>query len=104
MPRFAPENYARNLQLLPPYLALAREAACSPAQLALAWLLQKAPHIIPIPGTTRLEHLQDNMGALQVRLDAGLVQRLEALINQQTVSGPRYNEQSSREVDTETWA
>jgi hypothetical protein len=44
------------------------------------------------------------MGALQVRLDAGLVQRLEALINQQTVSGPRYNEQSSREVDTETWA
>ncbi len=104
MPRFSAAHWAANQALLPAYRALAQEAGCTPAQLALAWLLQKAPHIIPIPGTTRLEHLQDNMGALQVRLDAGLVQRLEALINQQTVSGPRYNEQSSREVDTETWA
>ena len=104
MPRFSAAHWAANQALLPAYRALAQEAGCTPAQLALAWLLQKAPHIIPIPGTTRLEHLQDNMGALQVRLDAGLVHRLEALINQQTVSGPRYNEQSSREVDTETWA
>ena len=52
MPRFAPDNYAANLKLLPPYKALAKEAGCTPAQLALAWLLHKAPHIIPIPGTT----------------------------------------------------
>ena len=61
MPRFSPENYAANLKLLPPYKALAREAGCTPAQLALAWLLHKAPHIIPIPGTTSVEHLREDL-------------------------------------------
>ena len=56
MPRFSPDNYAANLKLLPAYKAVARDAGCSPAQLALAWLLHKAPHIIPIPGTTSVEH------------------------------------------------
>ena len=62
MPRFAPENYAANLRLLPPYKALAQEAGCTPAQLALAWLLHKAPHIIPIPGTTSVAHLRREPG------------------------------------------
>ena len=101
MPRFAPDNLAANLRLLPGYNALAREAGCSPAQLALAWLLHKAPHIIPIPGTTSLAHLQDDLGADGVQLAPGLVERLDALVNQQTVTGDRYPEQSSREVDTE---
>src|SRR5205085_1701990 len=52
MPRFEPENHAQNLRLLPAYRELAREAGCTPAQLALAWLLHKAPNIVPIPGTT----------------------------------------------------
>jgi len=101
MPRFSPENYAANLQLLPPYKALAQEAGCTPAQLALAWLLHKAPHIVPIPGTTSIEHLHDNLGAMNVRLDAGLLARLEALVNQRTVTGHRYSAQSASEVDTE---
>ncbi len=101
MPRFAPENYAANLQLLPPYQALAREAGCTPAQLALAWLLHKAPHIIVIPGTTSVAHLQEDLGAADVRLSPALIERLEALINQETVHGNRYNEQSRIEVDTE---
>lgn len=101
MPRFSPENYAANLKLLAPYKALAQEASCTPAQLALAWLLHKAPHIVPIPGTTSVEHLHDNLGALNVRLDAGLLARLEALINQRTVTGHRYSAQSASEVDTE---
>ncbi len=101
MPRFFPDNYAANLKLLPPYKALAKEADCSPAQLALAWLLHKAPHIVPIPGTTSVEHLREDLGAADVKLDAGLLARLEALINQETVSGNRYSEQSRREVDTE---
>jgi aryl-alcohol dehydrogenase-like predicted oxidoreductase len=50
MPRFSPENYAANLKLLPPYKDLAREAGCTPAQLALAWLLHKAPYVIPHSG------------------------------------------------------
>jgi len=101
MPRFSPENYAKNLKLLPAYKALAQEAGCTPAQLALAWLLQKAPHIIPIPGTTSVEHLREDLAAADVVLEVGLVRRLEALINQDTVAGPRYSAQSAGEVDTE---
>jgi aryl-alcohol dehydrogenase-like predicted oxidoreductase len=101
MPRFEPANYAKNLALLPGYKALAREAGCTPAQLALAWLLHKGDDIVPIPGTTSVEHLRENIAAAGVRLSAGLLARLEAHINQQTVHGNRYSEQSRREVDTE---
>jgi aryl-alcohol dehydrogenase-like predicted oxidoreductase len=103
MPRFSPENYARNLQLLPAYRELAREAGCTPAQLALAWLLHKRPFIVPIPGTTRVDHLVEDVRAADVKLDSRVLQRLETLINQHTVTGNRYNEQSNREVDTEVF-
>jgi aryl-alcohol dehydrogenase-like predicted oxidoreductase len=103
MPRFAPENYAANLQLLAPYRAIASEVGCTPAQLALAWLLHKGEHIIPIPGTTRVAHLMDDLGAVNVTLGADVMARLEALINEKTVSGSRYNEQGNREVDTEAF-
>ena len=103
MPRFLPDNYAANLTLLPAYTALAQEAGCSSAQLALAWLLHKAPHIIPIPGTTSVEHLHDDLGAAGIALSADLLAQLEALINQQTVTGPRYSVQSTNEVDTEDY-
>ena len=101
MPRFAAENYAANLKLLPPYKALAQEASCTPAQLALAWLLHKAPHILPIPGTTSVEHLQEDLAAVSVALSPELLAKTESLINQQTVRGNRYNDQSRGEVDTE---
>ncbi|MDB5928334.1 MAG: aldo/keto reductase [Polaromonas sp.] len=104
MPRFSPENHAVNLRLLPRYQAIAQEVGCTPAQLALAWLLHKAEHIIPIPGTTSVQHLQDNLGAAGVALGADVMARLEALINQQTVVGNRYSEQANCEVDTEAFA
>ena len=103
MPRFAPDNYAANLKLMPAFQAIAKEAACTPAQLALAWVLHQGEHIIAIPGTTRVEHLQDNLGAANVQLDAGILQRLDALINEKTVVGNRYNDQANREVDTEVF-
>jgi len=103
MPRFAPEAYARNLALLPPYKALAQAARCTPAQLALAWLLHKAPHIVPIPGTTSVAHLHEDLAAADVALAPEVIDQLEALINEQSVSGPRYNAQSASEVDTETF-
>lgn len=103
MPRFTPDNYAANLKLLPAYKALAQEAGCSPSQLALAWLLHKGDNIIPIPGTTSVAHLLDDLGAVDVQLDAGLMARLEALINQNTVLGNRYNAQANSEVDTEVF-
>jgi len=101
MPRFDADNWSRNTQLLPAYQALADEAGCTPAQLALAWLLHQGEHIIPIPGTTRVDHLADNLGAVDVSLSPALLARLDALINQRTVVGSRYNPQANLDADTE---
>jgi aryl-alcohol dehydrogenase-like predicted oxidoreductase len=104
MPRFTPAHWAANQRLLPAYRAIAAEVGCTPAQLSIAWLLHKAPHILPLPGTGNVDHLRENNGADGVKLSADVMQRLDALINQQTVSGSRYSEQSNREVDTEVFA
>jgi len=104
MPRFTPENYAANFKLFAPYNRLAQEAGCSPAQLALAWLLHKDTHIVPIPGTTSVSHLHDDIGASDVKLSTDLIAKLDALINEKTVQGSRYNAQSNSEVDTENFA
>ncbi len=104
MPRFAPAAYAANLLLLPGYLSVAKEVGCSPAQLALAWLLAQGEHVIPIPGTSQIAHLEDNVGAAEVRLSAAQVQRLDAVINRHTVQGPRYNPASQADVDTEDFS
>jgi aryl-alcohol dehydrogenase-like predicted oxidoreductase len=101
MPRFAPEAFARNLALLPAYEALAAEASCTPAQLALAWLLAQGEDIIPIPGTTSLAHLHDDLGAASVQVAPALLARAEALISRSSVVGRRYNAQAESEVDTE---
>lgn len=103
MPRFAPGNYAANLKLFPAYRAIAQEADCTPAQLALAWLLHQGEDIIPIPGTTRVEHLHDDLSAVKVQLSPDVLARLDTLINENTVQGSRYNEQGNREVDTEVF-
>jgi aryl-alcohol dehydrogenase-like predicted oxidoreductase len=101
MPRFEPPNYAANLALLPPYLALAAELRCTPAQLALAWLLHRGPQVLPIPGTTRVDHLHENLGANDVVLTPEVMARLDALIGQHNVRGDRYTAASQAEVDTE---
>jgi aryl-alcohol dehydrogenase-like predicted oxidoreductase len=101
MPRFAPANYTRNLELLPAYNALALQAGCTPAQLAIAWLLHKAPHILPIPGTTSVEHLQEDLAAADVKLSPELMRQLDEVMHDRLVAGNRYNDQANREVDTE---
>jgi len=101
MPRFQGEHFQKNLKLLDGFAAIARENDCTMAQLALAWLLAKAPHIIPIPGTTRLDHLAENACAVEVRLLPDAMARTDALINARTVSGPRYNAATLPEIDTE---
>jgi len=101
MPRFEPVNYAANLKLLDGMADIAASLHCSLSQLALAWLLAKAPHIIPIPGTRSLAHLQDDLGGAEVTLDAATMQRLEALINPRTVVGARYDAAAQAGVDTE---
>lgn len=101
MPRFNPDNYARNLQLLDAYARIANETGCTWPQLALAWLLAKESFIVPIPGTRHTAHLVDNLGADGVRMAPGTMAALEALINQHTVAGQRYNEATQQEIDTE---
>jgi hypothetical protein len=101
MPRFQAAHYPANVKLLDGFSALARENDCTMGQLALAWLLAKAPHIIPIPATTRLDHLAQNAGSADVRLEPGAMARVEALINPSTVSGPRYAAAQLPEIDTE---
>jgi len=102
IPRFAEPHFSANARLLAPYRALAAEAGCTPAQLALAWLLQRAPHVIPIPGTTSIAHLEDNVRAASVRLDGGVVSRLAALVDSASVSGPRYNAATQAESTPRT--
>lgn len=104
MPRFSADNNARNLRLLDAYRALAREAGCSPAQLALAFVLHRGGHVVVIPGTTRLAHLEENLGAGRVTLTRELAERLDALINHQTIAGERYNAATQAEIDTENFA
>jgi aryl-alcohol dehydrogenase-like predicted oxidoreductase len=103
MPRFAAENYAANLALLAGVRAVAAEAGCTVAQLALAWLLSRGAHVLPIPGTTSVAHVLENFAALQVRLTAAQGARLDAVLNERTVKGVRYAAQASSEVDTETF-
>jgi aryl-alcohol dehydrogenase-like predicted oxidoreductase len=101
MPRFQGEALAANLKLLDRFKALAAEAGCTPAQLCLAWLLQKDPIIVPIPGTSRPDHMVENAKAAEVRLSTDVVERLEALVNERTVSGHRYSEAMRAPIDTE---
>ncbi len=103
MPRFQGENWAANARLLPAWRALAAEAGCTPAQLALAWLLSRGDHVAPIPGTTSADHARENQATLALSVDAALIERAGELINHRTVTGPRYAPQATREVDAETF-
>jgi aryl-alcohol dehydrogenase-like predicted oxidoreductase len=101
MPRFQKDHFTKNLPLRDGLSAIAREQGCSMAQAAIAWVLAQGEHIIPIPGTTRLDHLEENARAEQVRLSPAAIAKLNALINPSTVSGARYNPAVQQEIDTE---
>ncbi|HET6564523.1 MAG TPA: aldo/keto reductase [Xanthomonadales bacterium] len=101
MPRFQSPAFENNQPLARSFFELAERAACSPAQLALAWLLAQGDHIIPIPGTTSLAHLEQNVEAMKLSIDPALVDRAGVLINQRTVNGPRYPAAIQSEIDTE---
>ena len=101
MPRFAPEAYAKNLALADALKDLAAEAGCTPAQLSLAWLLAQGEHVLPIPGTTSIAHLDDDLAAAGLDLPIEVLDRAGALVNQQSVTGARYNAATQAEIDTE---
>jgi aryl-alcohol dehydrogenase-like predicted oxidoreductase len=103
MPRFQTEHWQKNVQLLTEYIELANQANCTPAQLALAWLLQQGDHICPIPGTTNVTHLEENCKATEIKLSADIIERVERLINQDSISGARYNTATQQEINTEAF-
>ncbi|MGV8825870.1 aldo/keto reductase [Methylibium petroleiphilum] len=104
MPRFDATHYAANLTLLPAYEALAQQVGCTPAQLALAWLLARGEHVVPIPGTTSQAHLRENLGAAAVTVPSAVMAELDTLYAPARIAGNRYGAQSQTEVDTEQFA
>lgn len=103
MPRFQSPHWEANAALLPAWRALAAEAGVSPAQLALAWLSSRGEHVVPIPGTTNIDHLREIIAAAQLEVTPDILQRAGELIGTETVSGPRYPANNAVEVDTETF-
>jgi len=101
MPRFQGENFSRNLLLLEDFSAISNTTGYSMAQLALAWVLAQGDDIIPIPGTKHLEYVEENARAVDIDLDPEVLQHLDNLINQNTVTGPRYGAATQKEIDTE---
>ena len=89
-PRFQGENFTRNLELVDRVKELADQKGCTPAQLALAWLLAQGEHIVPIPGTKNRERLRENLGALDVELTAEDLRRLDELAPAGVAAGDRY--------------
>jgi aryl-alcohol dehydrogenase-like predicted oxidoreductase len=89
-PRFQAENFKRNRELVEKVEAIAREKGCTPAQLTLAWLLAQGEDVIPIPGTKRKERLEENLGALQVRLTPAEIEHVSAAVPRGAASGTRY--------------
>jgi aryl-alcohol dehydrogenase-like predicted oxidoreductase len=96
-PRFQGENFSRNLALVARVEELAREKGCTPAQLALAWLLAQGPDVVPIPGSTRAERVEENAAAVHVQLSREELTALEALAP--AVAGERYPEGGMRAVN-----
>ncbi len=101
MPRFQADHYPKNLRLLDGLGALAREQGCTMGQLAMAWVLAQGSHIVALPGTTQLDHLEENAGASGITLSQDMLRRLDAHINPRTVSGARYAPAVQAEIDTE---
>jgi aryl-alcohol dehydrogenase-like predicted oxidoreductase len=97
-PRFQGENFARNLALVEKVKTLAHDKGCTPAQLALAWVMAQGEHIVPIPGTRRVRNLDENLGALRVQLSSVDLATIEAVFPVSGVAGARYNEVMMRLV------
>ena len=89
-PRFQGENLQKNLELLQRVETIAQQKKCSPAQLALAWLLAKGEGIVPIVGTKRRKYLEENIGALQVALSSEEIRKIDEAVPPNSVAGERY--------------
>ncbi len=98
-PRFQGENFQKNLDLVRRVEEVAKEKRCKPSQLALAWVLAQGNDIVPIPGTKRRKYLEENVGALEVRLTEEDLQRINDAFPTGAAAGSRYTEQMMSAVD-----
>ena len=105
LPRFENDNFRRNLTLVARLEAVAQRISrtsgrtCTPAQLALAWLLAKGDDIVPIPGTKRVKYVEENVGAVDIRLSPSDIHELESTFTPDAAAGARYNQTMSRLID-----
>jgi aryl-alcohol dehydrogenase-like predicted oxidoreductase len=98
-PRFQGENFQKNLDLVTIIKDLAQSKGCTPSQLALAWVLAQGDDVVPIPGTKRIQYLDDNLGAAGVALSADELAKIDALLPAGSTSGDRYHAQAMRTID-----
>jgi aryl-alcohol dehydrogenase-like predicted oxidoreductase len=98
-PRFSSEHFAGNLQLVEVVAEIAREEGYTPAQVALAWLLDCAPYVVPIPGTRSIKRLKENALSVMVRLGDAQLERLYGILRERPVTGARYPAASMMTID-----
>ena len=103
MPRFSAGNFDRNLALLEAARPIAERAGCTLPQLALAWLLARSDNVIPIPGTTKVDHLEQNFLSQDVQLSREAVDELSSHFAPESIAGDRYPHSFQRSIDTETF-
>jgi aryl-alcohol dehydrogenase-like predicted oxidoreductase len=99
MPRFEQENFHRNTEVVEKIKAIAARKGCTPAQLALAWVLSQGDYIVPIPGTKRRQYLEENVGALDIRLTPEDLTEIDSLIPPGAAAGSRYSEPGMRAIN-----
>lgn len=99
VPRFAPENRKANQALVALVRGIAERRGVTPAQLALAWVLVQRPWVVPIPGTTKLHRLEENLGAVDVELTPADVREIDRAASQIPVHGHRYSEGAQQMID-----
>ncbi len=98
-PRFQGEAFQKNLDLVAAIGTMAEEKGCTPAQLALAWVLRQGEDIVPIPGTKRRTYLEDNLGALDIELSAADLARIDKILPPGAAQGTRYPDASMASID-----
>src|SRR3954462_11733265 len=98
-PRFQGDNFQKNLDLVERFEEIARAKRCTPAQLALAWLLARGDDIVPIPGTKHRRYLEENTGALDVQLTRADLQEIEEVAPKGVAAGDRYHEAGMRTIN-----
>ncbi len=98
-PRFQGENFQKNLDLVAKIGEIAKAKGCTPSQLALAWVLAQGEDVVPIPGTKRIKYLEENLGALDVRLTPSDLKQIDAVLPPGAAVGPRYHAQAMQAVN-----